>query len=343
MAIDLYSPRLMQAALREMKPPRAFLRSLFFGGAPMLSDRETIDIDVQTSARRAAEFSNRKGPGKAVDRVGFTTHHFTPPNVAPKMALTVEDMQTRLPGEHVYSTRSADDRARALLGQDLATLDDLIARREELMARDALVSGSIDCSGDDVAQVITLPARHASLTVGLLAAGDRWNAATAQILRDLRAWRRAIAAQCGLTADVLILGYEAIDALLADDDVRTLLDNRRMDMGQIGPQLLNAGASYVGQLQGIDLWGYEELDASGNPLISSKTVLMGSTQADCRLCYGAVGVADDAGKRISLVPAARVPESWVEREPAVRWLKVSARPLPIPIQTNAFLTATALA
>lgn len=343
MAIDLYSPRLMQAALREMKPPRAFLRSLFFGGAPQLSDRESIDVDIQTEGRRAAEFTSRHGPGKAVDRVGFETYIFAPPNVAPKMAITVEDMQTRLMGEHVYSTRSTDDRAAALLGQDLATLDSLIARREELMVRDALVDGEIDCDGDDVAQTITLPARHASLTIGTLAAADRWTAATAEILRDLRAWRRAIAAQSGLTADVLILGYEAIDALLADESVRQVLDNRRMDLGQIGPQLLNAGASYVGQLQGIDLWGYEELDASGDPLISSKTALMGSTQADCRLCYGAVGVADEAAKRIALVPASRVPESWVEREPAVRWLKVSSRPLPIPIQVNAFLTATVLA
>lgn len=345
MTISLYDPRSMAAALKEMKPARTFLKRLFFGGGPQRYTTEHIDIDIQTAGRRAAPFTSRHGPGKVVDRVGFISYTFQPPNVAPKMAVTVPDMQTRLPGEHIYAGQSPEARASELLGGDLATLDDMITRREEIMVRDALVTGAIVCDGDDVAQTITLPARHASLTLGLLNAADRWGAGTADILRDLRAWRRAINAQSGLTAGVLILGFEAIDALLASTPVQTILDNRRMDLGLISDQLLNAGASYVGRLQGIDIWGYEELDSSGDPLISAKTALMGSPQADCRMCYGAVGVATGEGTaaRITLVPAERVPESWVEREPPVRWLKISSRPLPIPIQINGFLTATVLA
>lgn len=345
MTISLYSPRSMAAALREMKPARTFLKSLFFGGAAKPYTTENIDIDIQTGGRRAAEYTNRKGPGKAVDRVGFTTYHFTPPQVAPKMSITIDDIQTRLPGEHIYAEQSPESRAAALLGADLAELDAMITRREELMVRDALINGAIVADGDDVAQTITFPARHASLTLGLLAAGDRWDAATADPLRDLRAWRRAIAAQTGLSGNVLIMGSDAIDELLAATAVQAMLDNRRMDLGQIGDQLLNAGASYVGRLQGIDLWGYEELDASGDPLISAKTVLMGSTMADCRMCYGAVAVAtgDGDAARIALVPSERVPESWVEKKPAVRWLQISSRPLPVPVQVNGFLTATVLA
>jgi len=345
MTISLYSPRSMAAALKEMKPARTFLKTMFFGGPPRRYTTETIDVDIQTGSRRAAEFTNRKGPGKAVDREGFTTYHFTPPNVALKSEITIDDMQTRLPGEHIYAEQSPEARAAALLGADLAELDAMITRREELMVRDGLVNGVIVADGDDVAQTITFPARHASLTIGTLAAGKRWDAATADILRDLRDWRRAIAAQSGLSADVLILGSTAIDALLASTPIQAILDNRRMDLGLIGDQLMNAGASYVGRLQGIDLWGYEELDASGDPLISAKTALMGSTQARCDLCYGAVGVKSGEGDsaRIALVPSDRVPESWVEREPAVRWVKISSRPLPVPVQNNGFLTATVLA
>ena len=345
MTISIYDPRSMAAALKQMPPARSFLKQLFFGGASKTHTTESFDVDIQTEGRRAAEFSNPKGPGKAVDRTGFSTETFRPPMVAPKMSITVEDMQTRLPGEHIYAEKDPDSRAAELLGGDIALLDSMIVRREEIMARDALVDGEIVCTGDDYAQTITFPARDASLTIGTLAAAKRWDAGTSDPIRDIRDWRRAIDALTGLSADKLILGSTALDALLANTSVQTLLDNRRMDMGQLAPGLLNGGATYYGRLGGVDIWGYDELDADGNPLVSVKSALLGCTAARCEMHYGPVGVASGDGNaaRITLVPAARVPESWVEREPAVRWVKISSRPLPVPIQNNAFLTATVLA
>lgn len=346
MTISIYDPRTMAAALRQMPPARAFLFNLFFAsGPPKISDRKKVDVDIQTKGRRAAGFVNPNGPGQVVDREGFTTHTFEAPLLAPKRSITVPDVEARLPGEHIYAAKSADERAKELLGQDLEDLESMIMRRIELMCRDGLVDGEIDISGEDTSGTVTFPSRDSSLTIGTLAAAARWSASTSDPLANLRAWQRAINAQTGLTADVAILGSDAIDALLANTAVASLLDNRRMDMGKIEPQLLDSGATYVGRLNGIDIWGYNELDPDGSPLIAAKTVLMGSTSARCDMHYGAVGVADGVGKdaRITLVPAERVPESWVEREPPVRWLKISSRPLPVPVQINGFLTATVLA
>lgn len=345
MTISIYDPRSMARALEEMLDAKAFLTRLFFGGSGITHTSEHIDVDIQTGVRRAAPYTNPAGEGKAVDRIGFTTYTYRPPTLAPKMAITVPDLQSRLPGEHIYSGQDANSRGAALLGKDLATLDEMIVRRLEIMVRDALVDGAIDIQGDDVDYTITFPARHASLTLGLLAAAARWSHADSDPIANLRAWRRAIQAQTGLTADVMILGNAAVDALLANTAVRAQLDNRRMDLGKIAPELMDSGATYVGRLQGVDLWGYDELDPDGNPLIAAKTGLMGCTGARCETHYGAVGVATGEGNdaRIALVPAERVPQSWVTKEPPVRHLKVSSRPLPIPVQTNGFLTVTVLA
>jgi len=346
MTISLFDPRSMARALMEMPPARAFLTRMFFDGVGIKHSSEHIDVDIQTGVRRAAPYTSPAGPGKAVDRIGFTTHTFRSPMVAPKMALTVPDLQSRLPGEHIYSGADANSRAKALLGKDLGTLDDMIVRRIEIMVRDGLVDGEIDVLGDDVDYTITFPPRDATLIIGTLAAADRWSAAgTSDPIKNLRAWRRAIQALTGLTADVCILGSDAVDALLANAAVQALLDNRRMDLGQLKPELMDSGATFVGRLGGVDLWGYDELDPDGNPLIAVKTILMGSTAARCEVHYGAVGVATGEGNdaRIALVPAERVPESWVTKEPPVRQLKVSSRPLPIPIQNNGFLTAQVLA
>lgn len=345
MTISIYDPRSMLQALKVMPPARAFLRRLFFTSPPQSHATETFDVDIQVEGRRAAEFVNPKGPGKSVERTGFTTYTFRPPMVAPKMPITVEDLQTRLPGENVYSGLDPDSRAVELLGNDLKVIESLIVRREELMVRDALVNGSIVCLGDDVNQTITFPTRDASLTIGTLAAAKRWDAGTSNPIRDIRDWRRAINAKTGLTPDVLILGSTALDYLMANTAVMTVLDNRRMEMGELTEELRDGGGIYYGRLAGVQIWGYDELDESSNPLIAAKTVLMGATSARCDMHYGAVGVAEGEGNsaRVTLVKLPRVPESWVEREPAVRWLKVTSRPLPVPVQNNAFLTAQVIA
>lgn len=345
MTISAYDPRAMLEAMRRPFPVRAFLRSVFFSGRePQTHTTEHIDVDILTATRRAAGYVNPHGAGQVVDRAGFTLHTFRPPTVAPKMPITVPDIQTRLPGEHVYEG-DGRDRAQELLASDLRELDSLIGRREEIMIRDLLLDNQIRVLGDGVDRTIAFPARHADLTLGLIAAADRWDAGTADILAQIRDARRRIMLRSGLTADVAIVGHDAADALLANPTVLAQLHVRRAELGQLRPELFDSGAEFIGTLGGVDIWAYYEFDAAAQPLIPAAQFLMGATSARCELHYGAVGVADGEGDsaQIRLIDRPRVPESWVEREPAVRWLKVSARPLPVIVEANAVLTATVLA
>jgi hypothetical protein len=347
MAISIYEPRTMAKALEEMKPAHTFLKRLFFGKTPETSQTEKVDVDVKVGSRRVAPFVNPKAPGKVVDRPGFTTSTYTAPLLSMKRPVTTEDLQTRIPGEHIYAGTDPNDRAARLVGADLAELDELITRREELMCRDALISSAIAVVGDDVNYTITFP-RDASLTLGLLAAANRWTAGTADIPAQIKAWRRAIVKLTGVNPDTMLLSAEAVDAFLANTALVAHLNTMRMDLGQIAPEIRESGATYIGQLAGtgIDLWAYDEwyidpVTLVETPMIPAKTILLGSTKADTRMRYGAVPVK--SGESIGLVPAPRVPQSWVDEEPPVRWLKLSSRPLPVPVQNNAFLTAQVIA
>jgi hypothetical protein len=347
MAISIYEPRTMAKALEEMKPAHTFLKRLFFGKTPETSQTEKVDVDVKVGSRRVAPFVNPKAPGKVVDRPGFTTSTYTAPLLSMKRPVTTEDLQTRIPGEHIYAGTDPNDRAARLVGADLAELDELITRREELMCRDALISSAIAVVGDDVNYTITFP-RDASLAVGLLAAASRWTAGTADIPAQIKAWRRAIVKLTGVNPDTMLLSAEAVDAFLANTALVAHLNTMRMDLGQIAPEIRESGATYIGQLAGtgIDLWAYDEwyidpVTLVETPMIPAKTILLGSTKADTRMRYGAVPVK--SGESIGLVPAPRVPQSWVDEEPPVRWLKLSSRPLPVPVQNNAFLTAQVIA
>jgi hypothetical protein len=115
---------------------------------------------------------------------------------------------------------------------------------------------------------------------------------------------------------------------------------------------MDGGATYYGQFAGtgIDLWGYDEwyidpADGVEKPLVPQKMVLMGSSKSYTVMRYGAVGVTSglDGQAQLSLAAGRRIPESWVTKEPAVRFLKISSRPLVVPVQNDAYLTCQVIA
>lgn len=347
MTIFIYEPRSMARALRQLPPAYTFLRQLCFRNEATYPT-EKVDVDIQVGARKVAPFVNPHGPGKVIDRAGFTTATYTAPLVAPKRPITVEDIQTRLPGEHIYEGTDPVDREAELLGRDLQELDTMIVRRVELMCRDAIISSAIVVSGDDVSYTITFP-RDANLVKGVLAAADRWDAATADIYGQILGWILDMQQYGFISPNFLIMGSDVVRAFMANADNQAKLNVLRMQLGQIAPELRGNGSSYLGEFAGtgVDLWAYNEWyeDAVGTtqPMIPAKGIVMGSTLARTELRYGAVAVKSGEGSdaTIGMVRAARVPESWVDREPPVRWAKLSSRPLPVPIQ-NTYLTATVL-
>lgn len=349
MAIDLFEPRTMGRMLQERKGPKMFVRDKFFSNA-VPYDTEHVDFDIETKVRTMAPFSSPKLAGQVVDDTGFVTKSFTPPTVQPKKVTTAENLQKRVAGEALYGGMSPDERAAVRLAKDLGDLDDMISRREEWMCVQAALNGSILVVGPGVNVTLDF-GRNAGNTIPLLAAADRWTAGTAKIEENLDDWRRIISQQCGLAPDVALLGRSAAKALKSNTALVTQLNTLRIDLGRIAPEYDQPrGVTYIGRLAGMDLWEYNEwyidpenIGAGEQPMIPDKVVMLGSSQAQTELAYGAVPKADEETKALSLITGTRVPDSWIQKEPAARFVKVSARPLPIPTQVNAFLKATVVA
>lgn len=374
--IDIYQPRAMAQALLQMKPPRTFLRQLMIRRDETYTV-EDVDVDIKSGARRLAPFiAPNVGPGKVMDRIGFLTRKYRAPMVAPKRPITIPDLQQRAIGESVYSAQTPDERAALLLGQDLAEMDEDITRREEWMcAQAAFATGTyggvpgtaIQVTGDDVSDTIIFP--RASFLMDAAPAGAApnglgtaaptstqlttarvWTASTADIVPQIRQMRRQFIKNIGIAPDYCILGEAAADALLNAPSLVGLtgvLNTLRMDLGQIKPELREGGGTYYGMFAGtgIDIWGYDEwfidpVDGVEKPMVPAKMLLMGSSKSYTVMRYGAVGVASglDDQAQLALVAGRRVPESWIEREPAVRFVKISARPLVVPVQNDAYLT-----
>jgi hypothetical protein len=354
MTISMFDTREMLPALKEVKPAQSFLKDRYFS---VIKEHETakIDIDIYSGKRRMAPFVHPKIGGKTVERRGYTTDSFETPELSPDMVTTAEDMLKRSMGEGVYGSKSPEDRAAEQLGSDLAELDEIITRREEWMAAQALFTGQIVVSGDgyDTETIQYWPTAPADQPYVALGSGDRWNESTSDPLGDLRLERRNGIQKSGVNPQDLILGTDALDALLNNEGFAKKLDNRRIDLGLIDPKMLPNGVTYWGYLKdsGIDLYSYDEWyfdETSGLevPMVPAKYALLGSANVRTTMAYGCVTLMRGSGDNAApeFYAEARVPDSWTQRKnPAGRIVQIKSRPLPIIHQVQGFRVLKVLA
>jgi hypothetical protein len=343
MAYDLFDTREMLPMLEEAKPANTFLKSLFFSN-DVTFDTAHVDIDIWAGKRRLAPIVAPRFGSKTVERTGYSAKTYTPAQVAPDMITTAEDLLKRMPGETIYGMMSPDERAAAQLTKDMLEMEAMITRREEEMCSQALFTGQVNMVGEGVNDTVQywsqLAAQDQPITT--LTGGALWSADTATIDKNIRDWRRSTVKRSGIGGTDAILGTDAADALLANVNLRKLMDTRRIDMGLIQPELLPDGVTYLGQIRGsgVDLWSYDEwyLDESDDtekPMVPADSVLLGSRNARTSMLYGCV--VDPVQGSFA---APRVPVSYTQRKPVEgRVLAVKSRPLPAIHQIYGFHVA----
>lgn len=336
--VDIFSTRFMLRILEQSKRPKTFLRDLFFRETERSLTRH-VDIDIVDGQRRLAPFVNPRNQGSLVERRGYTTQSFTPPYVKPKMVTEAEDFLKRQPGEHMYmGGLTSGQLASQRLGRDQAELDDMITRREEWMAAQALDGGVIDIVGEGVdAQVdFRMPSNHKINLSG----SDLWDD-SGDPVADLRSWRRRCSQRSGLVPDVGVIGSDVEDALLNNDTFQSQLDNRRFEIGEVRMQeARDQGARLVARFKdGFELWAYDEwyvdpTDGQEKPMVPADKVLMGSTRARATRHYGAI-------RDVRVMAAVdRFPKTWITEDPSARWLMLQSAPLMSLHQSGAFLAAS---
>ena len=338
MAVNLYETRTMLRILEESKPARRFLLDTFFSDVET-STTEHVDIDVIVGQRRMAPFVSPLSEGKVVEKIGYTTRTFKPPYLKPKFVVDAEDLTDRMPGNIIYTPGSSPaERTARKLGELLAEGREMVVRRCEWMAANALNTGTITVTGEGLSATIdfSMPAGNKITLTG----GDLWtDTANSDPLKNLRTWRRQIAQSAGVSPDIAIIGTSVTDALLAHDDVRTLLDNRRIQVGNIDFRNYNElGVSYIGNIQGLDIVEYAEwyLDSSGTeqPMVPVDKVLLGSTMARTAQHYGLIRDVEAGDAAVQIFP-----KSWTQPDPSVRYLLLQSAPLVALHQSNAFISA----
>jgi hypothetical protein len=339
--LDLFTPRTMTEALLQEKRPGAFLINTFFPVRPT-HQTEAVDIHIVDGKRKLAPFVNPNSEGVLVEKNSRTAETFVPPLIKPKDRTSAEDILASVnPGNAVYveGGQTVEERAALMLMDDMRRLDDMIVRREEWMASRALFTGAISIKGQGVDETIDFAFKTTHKPT--LSGTSLWTDAASKPFDDLRTWKTLIAKDAGVTATDVVLGSSAAAAFFANDQIQKLFDLRQITVGQLNPTMENLpqGVTYLGRVTalGLDLWTYDEWfvdDQTGNEaeMVPTDRILVVSRQANFKLHYGAI-------PEIPPVVGSRWVKSWMQEDPAGRFLMVQARPLPVPHQKDAIVSA----
>ena len=335
--------------LNDPSSDHVFLKNRYFA-TRVNFDTKRVDVDViGRGARKLAPIVHPKIGGKVVEREGYETHSYEPPEVSPMRVTSAEDLLKRQPGEIIYTNVDPNVRAAEQLGRDLRELDQMIVRREEQLCAQALFTGQVDLSsgegygsGDVIKYWPTDPAEQPVTTPAI-----KWDQVGATPLEDLRGIRRAVIQASGVTPRDLICGTQALEALLSAVQKSGALDTRRVDLGMIDPRQLPDGVTYWGYLKdsGLDVYSYDEtyVDDAGvdQPLVPADKCLVCSANGKTTLAYGCVPIVSPEG--VAFVSGPRVPVSWVQMaNPSGRVVQLKSRPLPIVNQVQAFHVINAI-
>jgi hypothetical protein len=337
---DLFTTNVMMGVIASLIEPPSFLLDKFFNRISN-DPSEEIHFDVIAKTRRLTPFVSPLVEGKIVESQGFTTNTFKPAYLKDKRVWDASRALKRSAGEQIGGSLSPMDRMRALLAFDLQDQVQMLTRRQEVMAAQALISGTVTVSGDLYATQVVNFGRQSANTI-VLTGGALWDATGVNPLDNLQDWALIVLQACGAMPTDVIMDVDAWKIFRANPIVAARLALQRTY--QALPTLDQAakqgeGGVLMGVVDGFSIYVYAGyyLDASDvtQRIIPSRTVLLATPQIEGVRAYGAIR-DEEAGFQ----SVAYYAKSWIVPDPAVRYLLMQSAPLVVPTRPNASIAAT---
>lgn len=342
MTINAFSTNVLAKVVSSLQEPPSFLLDTFF---PMVQTETTEEIhfDVDQSKPRITPFVSPLVAGKVVQDQGFLTQTFKPAYAKDKRRFNPDQPLKRRRGEQIGGNNTPMERRNAAIRQSLEDQLEMLTRREEVMAAEALRTGQVTVSGDGYPSTVVDFQRDAALTISLSGTSE-WGDAGVSIIDSLENWSELVQDKSGAAALDVVMDLGAWRLARADADVKALLDTRRgsSSAAETGPLSFSQGTKhrFVGDVGNFRIWVYNDsyVDDAGTTqkLLPANTVIMASREnIEGTRCYGVI-----KDEKANYEAQRHFTKSWLEEDPAIRWMLMQSAPLVVPYRINATLCAT---
>lgn len=331
------------ALVPNLKRSQKFLLDTFFPNT-VTSDTEYVSIDVDVGKRRMSPFVSPLVEGKLVEQRRYQTNQFKPAYIKDKRAPDLRKPVRRAMGERIGGELTGAEREAVNLQFELEDQLDMLDRRLEWMAAQALLTGKVTITGEGYPTVVVDFGRDASLTP-VLTGGQQWGQAGVSPNQSIEQWGRQVLKKSGAVCTDIVFTTSAWNFFIADQVVKSAIwypgGGGQGNSIQVGLQIQN-GAVLKGRWGQYNLWEYNDWYVDDNdveqPMLPDGTVIMSGPQMQGTRAFGQI-----MDPKFNYQGMAYAPKTWVEEDPAQRLLLLQSSPIVIPSQVNGALAATVCA
>ncbi len=254
-------------------------------------------------------------------------------------------------GERIGGDLTGLEREMANLEFEMTDQIDMLNRRLEWMAAQALINGTVTITGEGFPTVLIDFGRSSALTVAL-SGSAKWGVSAnfnadgrdPVPTLDIETWQALILKNSGATVTDIVFTTTPWQKFLQAEGVQGAVYYPKLaDSGNsLDPGArIQKGAVYKGRWGQYDLWLYNDwfVDESNveQPMIADGTVIMSGPELMGTRAFGQI--LDPA---FNYGPMAYAPKTWVENDPAQRLIMMQSSPIVIPSRVNASFAATVI-
>lgn len=330
-----YSTDALVGVVQNLKRAQKWMLDRYFTTESQ-SETETINFDVVIGKRRVAPFCSPLVAGKVVASLGREVHTFQPAYIKDKRRINPSEALKRAIGERIGGSLTAQERKDAYVAGQLTDQIDMVDRRLEIMAVEAIRTGKVTVVGDDYPTVVVDFQRAAANTIAALAGAAKWDQATAKPLKNLNAWAKLVLQASGAFPVDVIMGLDAWDNFSDQADVKAQLNtwnitNATMEMGAQPVE----GGVLRGRIGNFNIftyggWYVDPADDTEKEIFPANQVALTSSLVAGVRAYGAIL---DGSAGLKALPY--YPKTYEEHDPSCEWLLLQSAPLMVPTRPNA--------
>ena len=351
--MSLKATKTMLAAYFQDAMPTMFLAGMFRTPAQNFHDTEEVEIDIERSGEDVATVITDITTGANLNNFdGFTNKTFKPPVYNEQAGINAFELLGREPGQNPFESTAFNAKAIMRAMRHFRKLEAKVRRAVELQASQVLQTGTLtlkDAKGAD-AYVLDYKPKATHFPT----ASTTWGQTGDSKIADLKALAEVLRSDGLSNPDRLVFGELAFSEFLKDEEVLTLLNNRRIELGAIAPETRGNGGTFQGFIwlgsYRFEMWTYngrykDPQTGASTRYWNTGKVGMQDSMARLDLSYGSIPYIQRPSRQLAGLPAritstaagfGMTTNNWVDESGSNLNVSAGTRPLCIPTAIDTF-------
>ncbi len=347
---DIATKRMLEAYI-EKAPASSFFTRMF---TPKFYTSKTVEVDISRSNEDVAIVIDNIATGPRMNSADlYTNKEFEAPIYIEAVPLNVFDLLNRQAGENPFADVNFQASATARMLDGMTKVEAKIRRAVELQASQVMQTATVDLIDSNGVSRYTID--YSPKATHFPNAAIAWGTGTEDKMQDILDVADVIRADGKVKADMLVFGSEAFQSFIKDEDVRALLDNRRIAIGGIAPVSRGDEATFQGTITigdyFFEMWTLpsrytDPQTGVSTPFMDPAKVVVKASQSRMDGTFGAIPLVVPPDQRLLPFLPGRIsnqaggvdlfPNAWVSNDGTNIFASLASRPLMIPVAIDTF-------